>query len=245
MSQKIVVHVIEKLKEGADLAHAKAAWQMVAEASAKVPGMRRFQSAWNEGLQRACITEVFDTPEDYLAFFSHIKLEPIQAALEFLEVRICCTRAQVPAFGDLIKNFGFTVFVTDDMPGDNKLAPTSNDKIIVTALEALKEGANLSHGKALWQHVSEASAKVRGMKRFQSAWNEEHQLALITEVFDTPEDYLAFFGNIDTSKMGCVEFKGITITCARAQVPAFGDLLQNFGFQVYLTDDCPGDEKMY
>ena len=245
MAPKIVVAVLEKVKEGATLAQVKEAWKMVADASAKVPGMLRFQSSWNEEQQRAMITEVFDSPEDYLAFFSNIDMKLIQPAIEFLDLNLVCSRAHLPGFGDLIKNFAFKVFLTDECPGENKLAPTSNSKLVVTAMEAIKEGHTLEEAKALWAHVSEAAAKVRGAKRFQSSWNDELKQGLITEIFDTPEDYMAFFSHVDTSKMACIDFKGITISCSRADLPALDSLLSGFPFQVFLTDGCAGDEKMY
>ena len=89
------------------------------------------------------------------------------------------------------------------------------------------------------------AAKVRGAKRFQSSWNDELKQGLITEIFDTPEDYMAFFSHVDTSKMACIDFKGITISCSRADLPALDSLLSGFPFQVFLTDGCAGDEKMY
>ena len=46
---------------------AKAAWAHVAEASAKTPGMHRFQSSWNEESKTAYVTEIFDNAECYLS----------------------------------------------------------------------------------------------------------------------------------------------------------------------------------
>ena len=52
---KIVLTVFESLHEGKTLDDAKAAWAHVAEASAKTPGMRRFQSSWHEESKTAFV----------------------------------------------------------------------------------------------------------------------------------------------------------------------------------------------
>ena len=116
-SSKIVLTVFESLHEGKTLEDAKAAWAHVAEASAKTPGMHRFQSSWNEETQTAYVTEIFDNAECYQAFIGSLDLPMVTSTIKFDQVTLQCASHQVAAFGDMIANFGMKVYLTDGCAG--------------------------------------------------------------------------------------------------------------------------------
>ena len=116
-SSKIVLTVFESLCEGKTLDDAKAAWAHVAEASAKTPGMHRFQSSWNEETQTAYVTEIFDNAECYQAFIGSLDLPMVTSTIKFDSVTLQCASHQVAAFGDMIANFGMKVYLTDGCAG--------------------------------------------------------------------------------------------------------------------------------
>ena len=116
-SSKIVLTVFESLCEGKTLDDAKAAWAHVAEASAKTPGMHRFQSSWNEETQTAYVTEIFDNAECYQAFIGSLDLPMVTSTIKFDSVTLQCASHQVAAFGDMVANFGMKVYLTDGCAG--------------------------------------------------------------------------------------------------------------------------------
>ena len=116
-SSKIVLTVFESLCEGKTLDDAKAAWAHVAEASAKTPGMHRFQSSWNEESKTAYVTEIFDNAECYQAFIGSLDLPMVMSTIKFDSVTLQCASHQVAAFGDIIANFGMKVYLTDGCAG--------------------------------------------------------------------------------------------------------------------------------
>ena len=120
-----------------------------------------------------------------------------------------------------------------------------DSKIVLTMTETIQEGKTLEDLKAAWVHVAEASAKTPGMRRFQSSWNEEKKRAFVTEIFDSPEAYHAFFANLDVPMVtASVKFEQFTLQCASHQVGGFGEIISNFGITVYLTDACAGAGEM-
>ena len=118
---KIVLTVFESLHEGKTLDDAKAAWAHVAEASAKTPGMHRFQSSWNEETQTAYVTEIFDNAECYQAFIGSLDLSMVTSTIKFDSVTLQCASHQVAAFGDLIGNLGAKVYLTDGCAGAGEI----------------------------------------------------------------------------------------------------------------------------
>ena len=80
--------VFESLCEGKTLDDAKAAWANVAEASAKTPGMHRFQSSWHEESKTAYVTEIFDNAECYQAFIGSLDL-PIYDSIILASALVC------------------------------------------------------------------------------------------------------------------------------------------------------------
>ena len=118
---KIVLTVFESLCEGKTLDDAKAAWANVAEASAKTPGMHRFQSSWNEETQTAYVTEIFDNAECYQAFIGSLDLPMVTSTIKFDSVTLQCASHQVAAFGDLIGNLGAKVYLTDGCAGAGEI----------------------------------------------------------------------------------------------------------------------------
>ena len=118
---KIVLTVFESLHEGKTLDDAKAAWAHVAEASAKTPGMRRFQSSWHEESKTAYVTEVFDNAECYQAFFGNLDVPMVTSIIKFDQVTLQCASHQVAAFGDMIGNLGAKVYLTDGCAGAGEI----------------------------------------------------------------------------------------------------------------------------
>ena len=118
---KIVLTVFESLCEGKTLDDAKAAWAHVAEASAKTPGMHRFQSSWNEETQTAYVTEIFDNAECYKAFFGNLDVPMVTSIIKFDQITLQCASHQVAAFGDMIANFGMKVYLTDGCAGAGEI----------------------------------------------------------------------------------------------------------------------------
>ena len=114
---KIVLTVFESLCEGKTLDDAKVAWAHVAEASAKTPGMHRFQSSWNEESETAYVTEIFDNAECYQAFIGSLDLTMVTSTIKFDQVTLQCASHQVAAFGDIVANFGMKVYLTDGCAG--------------------------------------------------------------------------------------------------------------------------------
>ena len=114
---KIVLTVFESLHEDKTLDDAKAAWAHVAEASAKTPGMHRFQSSWNEETQTAYVTEIFDNADCYKAFFGNLDVPMVTSVIKFDQITLQCASHQVAAFGDMIANFGMKVYLTDGCAG--------------------------------------------------------------------------------------------------------------------------------
>ena len=68
--------------------------------------------------------------------------------------------------------------------------------MLLTAVESIAEGATKEQVEAAWAHVSSCMAKVPGFTRQQASWSTDGK-AFITEVFETPADYLAFMGLVD------------------------------------------------
>ena len=118
---KIVLTVFESLHEGKTLDDAKAAWAHVAEASAKTPGMRRFQSSWHEESKTAFVSEVFDNADCYKAFFGNLDVLMVTSIIKFDNVTLQCASHQVAAFGDLVGNLGAKVYLTDGCAGAGEI----------------------------------------------------------------------------------------------------------------------------
>ena len=113
----MLLTAVESIVEGATKEQVEAAWAHVNSCMTKVPGFTRQQASWNADGTKAFITEVFETPADYLAFMGLVDLSLVSAAIKFEEVRLQCSKDQAVALGDLVTNFGMTVYYTDGLPG--------------------------------------------------------------------------------------------------------------------------------
>ena len=118
---KIVISAVESIQPGKTLDDIRAAWAHVAEAAAKTPGVRRFQSSWDEESKTALVTEVLDSPEAYHAFFGNIDVAMVTASVKFEQITLQCAADQVAGFGDMVKNFGMKVYITDACAGHDEL----------------------------------------------------------------------------------------------------------------------------
>lgn len=114
---KIIITVYESFHEGKTLDDAKAAWAHVAAASAKTPGMRRFQSSWHEESKTAFVTEVFDSADSYKAFFANLDVPFVLSTIKFDQATLQCASHQVAEFGDLVEKLGATIYLTDGCAG--------------------------------------------------------------------------------------------------------------------------------
>ena len=112
----MLLTAVESIAEGATKEQVEAAWAHVNGCMSKVPGFTRQQASWNTD-GKAFITEVFETPADYLAFMGLVDLALVTKAIKFEEVRLQASNDQVVALGDLVTNFGMKVFYTDGLPG--------------------------------------------------------------------------------------------------------------------------------
>lgn len=112
----MLLTAVESIVEGATKEQVEAAWAHVNGCMAKVPGFTRQQASWSTD-GKAFITEVFETPADYLAFMGLVDLPLVTKAIKFEEVRLQASNDQVVALGDLVTNFGMKVFYTDGLPG--------------------------------------------------------------------------------------------------------------------------------
>ena len=119
----MLLTAVESIAEGATKEQVEAAWAHVNSCMAKVPGFTRQQASWSTDGTKAFITEVFETPADYLAFMGLVDLSLVTAAIKFEEVRLQCSNDQAVALGDLVKNFEMTVFYTDGLAGLHRAGP--------------------------------------------------------------------------------------------------------------------------
>ena len=99
------------------------AWAHVVEVTEGIDGFRRFQSSVDQDGTEAYITDVFESPATLLKVFGTIDTAILMSAIEFKEVKIVCSSAQLKELGNALDGFGaaLKVYLTDGCPGHNSI----------------------------------------------------------------------------------------------------------------------------
>lgn len=91
------------------------------DAAATCAGYKRQMGSWNAEGTKCLIVEIFDKPETYFEWVGKVEMPEVMRCIKMEKVMLQCSSAQLKAFGDMPKNFGMEIFLTDGTTGHNSM----------------------------------------------------------------------------------------------------------------------------